>query len=54
MLNGGEIDGTYSITVNKQPAHIVLSMGGSTYGAFVADISNQQGNTARLKQNYRI
>ena len=54
MLNGGDIDGKYSINVNKQPAHIVLSMGGSTYGAFVDDISNQQGNTARLKQNYRI
>lgn len=54
MLNGGELDNKYSINVNKQPAHIVLSMGGSTYGAFVDDISNQQGNTARLKQNYRI
>lgn len=54
MLNGGDIDGKYSINVNKQPAHIILSMGGSTYGAFVDDISNQQGNIARLKQNYRI
>ena len=45
-------DGTLSVdmTRQQQPATINLSMGGSTYRGFVADISTQQGQTATLNR----
>lgn len=54
VANGLDIgtDGTLSVdmTRQQQPATINLSMGGSTYRGFVADISTQQGQTATLNR----
>lgn len=57
MGDGLKIDnGTLSVDMNNnaQPAQINLSMGGSQWGAFVGDISNEQGNSARLSKNNSV
>lgn len=51
---GTNLNGQYSLNVNKQPAHINLSLGGHEFETFVSDISKQQGTNARLQTNYRF
>lgn len=53
-INGMEVDGKYQVQVDKQPAHIQLTMGTSTFNGFVGDISKQQGNAAQLTQAYSM
>lgn len=49
-------NGSLSVDMNNnaKPAQINLSMGGSQWGAFVGDISNTQGNSARLSRNNSV
>lgn len=57
MGDGLKLDnGTLSVDMNNnaKPAQINLSMGGSQWGAFVGDISNEQGNSARLSKNNSV
>lgn len=49
---GGTID--HELNVVQQPAYINLSLGGSNYTTFVADISREQGSQASLARNYRF
>lgn len=49
---GGTID--HELNVVQQPAYINLSLGGSNYTTFVADISREQGGQASLARNYRF
>lgn len=48
----GTID--HQLTINRQPAYINVSLGGSDYSTFVEDISHEQGNQAALSRNYRF
>lgn len=43
----------HELSVTSQPAYINLSLGGSDYTTYVADISKEQGNQASLSR-YRI
>lgn len=49
-------NGSLSVDMNNnaKPAQINLSMGGNQWGAFVGDISNEQGNSARLSRNNSV
>lgn len=49
---GGTVD--HELNVVQQPAYINLSLGGSNYTTFVADISREQGSQASLARNYRF
>lgn len=59
MMNGqltGSVSGdlTHELSINQQPAYINVSLGGTDYGAFVADISREQGSQASLNRNYKF
>lgn len=47
-------DLTHELSINQQPAYINVSLGGTDYGAFVADISREQGSQASLTRNYKF
>lgn len=47
-------DLTHGLSINQQPAYINVSLGGTDYGAFVADISREQGSQASLTRNYKF
>ena len=49
-------NGSLSVDMNNnaQPAMINVSMGGSDWRAYVDDISNTQGNSARLSRNNSV
>ncbi len=58
-MNGqltGSVSGdlTHELSINQQPAYINVSLGGTDYGAFVADISREQGSQASLTRNYKF
>lgn len=58
-MNGqltGSVSGdlTHELSINQQPAYINVSLGGTDYGAFVADISREQGSQASLNRNYKF
>lgn len=53
-LASGTIRGEYAISMNQQPAYINLTLGGHDFGAYVDDISKEQGAQAILKSNYRL
>lgn len=58
-MNGqltGSVSGelTHELLINQQPAYINVSLGGTDYGAFVADISREQGSQASLTRNYKF
>lgn len=52
----GSVSGdlTHELSINQQPAYINVSLGGTDYGAFVADISREQGSQASLTRNYKF
>ena len=52
----GSVDSnlTHELSLNQQPAYINVSLGGTDYGAFVADISREQGSQASLTRNYKF
>lgn len=52
----GSVSGdlTHELSLNQQPAYINVSLGGTDYGAFVADISREQGSQASLNRNYKF
>lgn len=57
LSNGLDINnGSLSVDMNNnaQPALINVSMGGSDWRAYVDDISNTQGNSARLSRNNSV
>lgn len=59
MMNGqltGSVSGdlTHELSINQQPAYINVSLGGTDYGAFVEDISREQGSQASLTRNYKF
>ena len=47
-------DLTHELSINQQPAYINVSLGGTDYGAFVEDISREQGSQASLNRNYKF
>lgn len=58
-MNGklaGSVSGdlTHELSINQQTAYINVSLGGTDYGAFVADISREQGSQASLTRNYKF
>lgn len=58
-MNGqltGSVSGnlTHELSINQQPAYINVSLGGTDYGAFVEDISREQGSQASLNRNYKF
>lgn len=52
----GSVDNnlTNELSLNQQPAYINVSLGGTDYGAFVEDISREQGSQASLNRNYKF
>ena len=42
------------LSLEKQPAYIDLSLGGTEYRPFVDDISREQGKQAEFKRNYKF
>lgn len=52
----GSVDNnlTNELSLNRQPAYINVSLGGTDYGAFVEDISREQGSQASLNRNYKF
>lgn len=58
-MNGqltGSVSGdlTHELSINQQSAYINVSLGGTDYGAFVEDISREQGSQASLNRNYKF
>lgn len=58
-MNGslsGNVNGTltHELSINQRSAYINVSLGGTDYGAFVEDISREQGSQASLKRNYKF
>ena len=58
-MNGqlaGNVNGnlTHELSFDQRPAYINVSLGGTDYGAFVADISREQGSQASLTRNYKF
>lgn len=58
-MNGqltGSVSGdlTHELSISQQSAYINVSLGGTDYGAFVADISREQGSQASLTRNYKF
>lgn len=52
----GSVDNnlTNELSLNQQPAYINVSLGGTDYGAFVEDISREQGSQTSLNRNYKF
>ncbi|MDE6547289.1 MAG: hypothetical protein K2L65_05845, partial [Lactobacillus sp.] len=42
------------LSLEKQPAYIDLTLGGTEYRTFVDDISREQGKQAEFKRNYKF
>lgn len=58
-MNGqlaGNVNGnlTHELSFDQRPAYINVSLGGTDYGAFVEDISREQGSQASLTRNYKF
>lgn len=58
-MNGslsGNVNGTltHELSIDQRSAYINVSLGGTDYGAFVEDISREQGSQASLKRNYKF
>lgn len=52
----GSVSGdlTHELSINQRSAYINVSLGGTDYGAFVEDISREQGSQASLNRNYKF
>ena len=50
------LSGSYEqrLSINRQPAEIHLTLGGTQFTAFVDDISKQQGKDAQFKRSYKF
>lgn len=54
MRNSLSANVNQRLSLEKQPAYIDLSLGGTEYRTFVDDISREQGKQAEFKRNYKF